>query len=108
MIDWGRCKPLQPHRVRFLSSDGHVHDVMHYELDQAREIDPDLRVVATTPEEWEHYVFEEYFAEHQWNKRKLLTIEDMKFLSACGIAWGKSISWHTERVDLYSLWGDEH
>jgi hypothetical protein len=108
MIDWGACQPLQPHRVRFLSSDGHVRDVMRYELDQAREVDPDLRVIAKTPEEWESFVCEQKFIDLEWSKRTFLTDGDVKFLKACGIVWGSPASWMEEvGVPMRSTRGDE-
>jgi hypothetical protein len=108
MINWSECPPLQAHRIRFLSSDGHVRDVMRYELDQARDVDPDLRVIATTPEEWESFLFEQKFIDLEWNKRKMLTESDVKFLSSCGIAWGDAASWKDEAgVPMWSTRGDE-
>jgi hypothetical protein len=107
MIDWGKCIPLQPHRIRFLSSDGYVHDVMRYELDQAREIDPDLRVLAASPEEWIEFCQLQKQIERDWNKRKMLTDSDVKMLKSMGVSCGKPLHWGHEEVGLYSLRGEE-
>jgi|HubBroStandDraft_5_1064220.scaffolds.fasta_scaffold719137_2 hypothetical protein len=107
MIDWEKCGPLKPHRVRFLSSDGRVHDVMRYELDQAREIDPDLRVLATSSEEWTQFCGQQKQIERDWNKRNMLTDSDLQMLRGMGVSFGKPLHWGQEEVGLYSLRGDE-
>ena len=107
MIVWERCPPLRSLRVRFLSSDGHVHDVKSSGLNDARKIDPELRVLATTPEEWIDFLVDQKLIERHWALRNIVTDVDTKMLQSMGIKWGRPAHWGEEPVNLYSLRGDE-
>lgn len=78
---------LGPGRTLFMASDFSLHSVPSEFLWQAREIDPDLVVLADSPEGWQEFVREQTEAERQWNLRQAFTTTDWRMLREMGIAW---------------------
>lgn len=86
MSDWEKIS-LGPGRAMFQDSQGGLHSVPLEHLDDAREIDDGLVVLATSPEEWRAFVQRQRFIEAQWALRNTFTGEDGRMLSAMGVAW---------------------
>jgi hypothetical protein len=96
MLKWSLSElrsmpPMSPHRIRYIRND-RVYECMRYQEADLEDREG-IVVVARDAEEWHQFVRGQILIDIEWNKRRFLTIEDMKFLSACGIAWSKSISW---------------
>jgi len=86
MINWAAYPPLEPGRVLFMASDRSLHSVPSELLWQAYDVDPDLTVLADSPEGWRKFVREQIEIDQQWANRNTVTATDSKFLRACGIA----------------------
>jgi hypothetical protein len=71
----------------FMASDNSLHSVPLRFLRNARAIDPDLVVLATSPEEWRTFVAEQIEIEHQWANRDTFTEADQAMFASMGIAW---------------------
>jgi hypothetical protein len=74
-------------RTIFCASDDTLHSVPSEFLYQAREIDPDLIVLADSPHGWQEFVREQAEIERQWSLRQVLTTDDSEMLKSMGISW---------------------
>jgi len=77
---------LGPGRTLFMASDFSLHSVPSEFLWQAREIDPDLIVLADSPEGWREFVREQNEIDQQWANRNAVTTTDQAMLKEMGIA----------------------
>jgi hypothetical protein len=73
----------------FQDSRGGIHSVPLRFLRNARSVDPDLVVLATSPEQWQQFVGEQLGVDQQWNLRQEFTAADRELLKAMGIAWNE-------------------
>jgi hypothetical protein len=87
MTDWRHLPDLEPGRALFLASDGCLHSVPLRFLRNARAIDPDLNVLATSPEQWRQFVAEQTEIDQQWANRNTVTEADRAMFASMGIAW---------------------
>jgi hypothetical protein len=71
----------------FMDSNGGIHSVPLRFLRNARAIDPDLVVLATSPKEWRTFVERQLGVDQQWANRNTLTDYDREMLRQMGIAW---------------------
>lgn len=78
---------LRPGRIMFLASDHRLHSVPSESIWQAREIDPDLIVLADSPESWQAFLTEQSEIERTWNLRNTLTVADRQMLREVGVEW---------------------
>jgi hypothetical protein len=78
---------LEAGRTIFMSSDHRFHSVPTRNLWQAREIDPDLIVLADSPEGWREFLRGQAEIKRQWNLRHEFTGADRTMLESMGIAW---------------------
>jgi hypothetical protein len=79
---------LEAGRTIFMSSDHRFHSVPTRNLWQAREIDPDLIILADSPEGWQEFVREQIEIENQWANRNTVTDADQAMFASMGIsAW---------------------
>jgi hypothetical protein len=92
MFNWAEYPPLEPGRAIFLASDHSLHSVPSELLWQALEIDPDLTVLADSPEGWQEFVREQIEIDQQWNLRHEFTVSDQAIFASMGIAaWSDSL-----------------
>jgi hypothetical protein len=76
----------------FMSSDHRIHSVPTKNLWQAYGIDPNLIVLADSPEGWQEFVRGQAEIERQWNLRHVLTSNDRLMLREMGTAWDRHTS----------------
>jgi len=62
------------------------------ELDELFDINPDLIVLAETPEAWQAYVRDRVREIAEWALRNCITRADREFLKAVGVAWAGTSS----------------
>jgi hypothetical protein len=86
MFNWAAYPPLEPGRVLFMASDRSLHSVPVECLWEAYDVDPDLTVLADSPEGWQEFVGEQIEIEQQWNLRKEFTVADQAMFASMGIA----------------------
>jgi hypothetical protein len=87
VINWRHLPVLEPGCAMFQDSRGGIHSVPLRFLRNARSVDPDLVVLATSPEQWQQFVGEQLEIEHQWNLRQMFTTADRQFLASVGVRW---------------------
>jgi hypothetical protein len=98
VTDWANLPPLDPGCALFRASDNSLHSVPLRFLRNARAIDPDLVVLATSPEGWQQFVAKQLEIDQQWNLRQELTVDDRHMLAAMGIA-----AWNDPMLEEYVL-----
>jgi hypothetical protein len=87
VTDWANLPPLEPGCAMFMASDNSLHSVPLRFLRNARSIDPELVVLATSPEQWQQFVAERTEIEQQWANRNTVTDDDRELLRQMGIKW---------------------
>jgi hypothetical protein len=87
MFNWAAYPPLETGRTLFVASDSSLHSVPSDVLWMAYNVDPDLIVLADSPEGWQEFVKEQIEIEHQWSLRQERTVADRRMLAEMGIAW---------------------
>jgi hypothetical protein len=87
MTNWRHLPDLEPGCAMFRDSRGGIHSVPLRFLRNARAIDPDLTVLATSPEGWRAFVEQQLGVDQQWANRNTVTDDDRELLRQIGIAW---------------------
>jgi hypothetical protein len=85
-INWNSAPVLHEGRAMIFSG-GNLRSVATDELDDLFDIDPNMTVLADTPEAWKTYVRDRVREISEWALRNCITLADRKFLQAVGVAW---------------------
>jgi hypothetical protein len=85
-IDWSSAPALRDGDAMIVFG-GNLRSVAAEELDDLFDINPDLIVLADTPQEWKAYVRDRVREIAEWALRNCITLADQKFLEAVGVAW---------------------
>jgi hypothetical protein len=90
-IDWNSAPALREGHAMIVSG-GNLRSVAAEELDDLFDINPDLIVLADTPEAWKAYVRDRVREVVEWTLRHCVTLKDQEFLHAVGITWNSAPS----------------
>jgi hypothetical protein len=85
-IDWNSAPALREGHAMIVSGEN-LRSVAVDELDDLYEDDPDLCVLADSPEAWKAYVRDRVREIAEWALRNCITLKDREFLKAVGVAW---------------------
>jgi hypothetical protein len=86
MINWNSAPALREGHAMIVSG-GNLRSVAADELDDLFDINPDLIVLADTPQEWKAYVRDRVREIAEWALRNCITPADREFLRAVGVSW---------------------